>query len=61
VRIRAIDCNGTWTEDDRGYVDAPVTAPLSDAEAARLMPTLTLRVGDARPHIRGRIREYLPL
>lgn len=61
ARIRGIDPAGEWIEDDRGYVDAPVTAPLSPEQVARRLPTLPLRVGDARPHVRGRIREYLPL
>lgn len=61
TRIRAIDPDGTWDEDDRGYVDVPVTKPLTELQAARRFPTLTLHLGDARPHVRGRIREYLTL
>jgi hypothetical protein len=48
-------------ENDDGYVDAPVTAPLNDAEIARRLPTLSIRVGDPRPHVRGKIREYVVL
>jgi DNA invertase Pin-like site-specific DNA recombinase len=61
TRIRAIDPTGTWKPDDRGYVEAPVTKPLTALQAARQFPTLNLHLGDARPHIRGKIREYLPL
>jgi DNA invertase Pin-like site-specific DNA recombinase len=61
ARVRGIDPAGTWEEDDRGFVDAPVTSPLSEAQIAKQLPTLSLQLGDARPRIRGRIREYLPL
>ncbi len=61
ARIRGIDSDGEWVEDDRGYVDAPVTGPLSPEQVARRLPTLSLGVGDFRPHVRGRIREYLLL
>jgi hypothetical protein len=61
TRIRAVDPNGTWTEDDRGYADIPVTAPLTDLQIAEQLPTLGLRLGDSRPHVRGKLREYLPL
>jgi len=30
-------------------------------EIAEGFPTLGLRLGAARPHVRGKIREYLPL
>jgi hypothetical protein len=59
--VRGVDPNGTWDQDDRGYYDVPVTGPLSDAEIARQFPNLPVKVGDYRPHIRGKIREYLPL
>ena len=61
VRVRGIDPTGQWVEDDRGYVEAPVTAPLSELEIARRFPGLPIRLGDARPHVRGKIREYLPV
>jgi DNA invertase Pin-like site-specific DNA recombinase len=61
VRVRGIDPAGQWTEDDRGYVEAPVTGPLSDLQIAERLPTLAIRLGDPRPHVRGKIREYLPL
>ena len=61
VRVRAVDPAGTWHEDDRGYVDVPVGDELDDAEIARKFPTLPMRLGDQRPRVRGKIREYLPL
>jgi hypothetical protein len=30
TRIRGIEPDGRWKKDDRGYVDAPVTKPLTD-------------------------------
>jgi hypothetical protein len=60
ARIRGIDPNGTWQEDDRGFADVPVTRPLTDVEIAEGFPTLGLRLGADRPHVRGKIREYLP-
>jgi DNA invertase Pin-like site-specific DNA recombinase len=61
TRIRATDPDGTWARDDRGYADIPLTAPLDDVQVARQFPALGLRIGDHRPHVRGKIREYLPL
>lgn len=61
TRIRAIDPTGIWDEDDRGYADAPVTKPLTALQAARQFPTLELQLGQARPHVRGKIREYVAL
>ena len=61
TRIRAVDPDGTWQRDDRGYADIPLTKPLSDLEAAERFPALGIRLGDPRPHVRGKIREYLPL
>jgi DNA invertase Pin-like site-specific DNA recombinase len=61
ARVRAVDPEGTWHEDDRGYADAPLTPPLTDLQIAEQFPTLTVRLGDPRPHVRGKIREYLPL
>lgn len=60
-RIRGIHPDGQWTEDSRGYIRAPVTAPLSDPTITRLFPTLPLRVGDHLPRVRGKMREYLTL
>jgi hypothetical protein len=61
TRVRAVKPNGTWHADDRGYVEAPLTKPLTPFEVAEQFPTLGLRLGDTRPHVRGKIREYLPL
>jgi DNA invertase Pin-like site-specific DNA recombinase len=61
ARIRAVDPQGTWERDDRGYADIPLTPPLTDLQAAEQLPTLGIRVGDHRPHVKGKIREYLPL
>ncbi|MEV6820480.1 hypothetical protein AB0M72_17160 [Nocardiopsis dassonvillei] len=59
VRIRAIDPDGKWEDDDRGYAAVPVGPPLTNDEIAEQLPGLSLRVGDARPHVRGKLREYL--
>lgn len=61
TRVRAVQPGGDWNWDDRGYADVPLTAPLSDLEIAEKFPTLGIRPGDRRPHVRGKIREYLPL
>ena len=61
TRVRAVQPDGDWNWDDRGYADVPLTAPLSDLEIAEKFPTLGIRPGDHRPHVRGKIREYLPL
>lgn len=64
TRVRGIDpsipCDD-WDEDDRGYVDVPVTKPLSDVEIAQRFPTLPVQIGEERSRVRGKIREYLPL
>jgi DNA invertase Pin-like site-specific DNA recombinase len=39
--VRAVDPNGTWAEDDRGYADVPVTAPLTELQIAELRPGRT--------------------
>lgn len=59
ARIRAVDPAGTWERDDRGYADIPLTVPLDDVEVAQQFPALGLRLGDLRPHVKGKIREYL--
>jgi len=61
ARVRAVRPDGTWQYDDRGYADVPLTAPLTGAQIAEQFPTLGIRTGDARPHVRGKIREYQPL
>jgi DNA invertase Pin-like site-specific DNA recombinase len=45
----------------RMYDDGELTSPLTDLQVAEQLPTLGIRLGDARPHVRGKIREYLPL
>lgn len=62
ARVRAVDPEVAWNaDDDRGYADlgkalsAPVTDP---AQVADLVPA-GLWVGDLRPHIKGKIREYV--
>ncbi|MGZ0153768.1 recombinase family protein (plasmid) [Kribbella sp. WER1] len=61
TRVRAVDPAGTWHEDDRGYADIPMTAPLDNAAIDRELPTLPMRLGDRREHQRGKIREYVTL
>jgi DNA invertase Pin-like site-specific DNA recombinase len=61
ARIRAVDPDGTWERDDRGYAAIPLTPPLTGLQVAEQFPTLGIRLGDHRPHVRGKIREYLPL
>lgn len=63
VRVRAVDPDlTTWGKnDDRGYADVAVSAPLTDLQIATQFPTLGIRLGDHRPHVRGKIREYISL
>jgi DNA invertase Pin-like site-specific DNA recombinase len=61
ARIRAVDPEGAWQRDDRGYADIPLTPPLTEIQIAEQFPTLGLRLGDHRPHVKGKIREYLTL
>jgi hypothetical protein len=35
--------------------------PLDDLEIAEQLPTLGIRNGDERPHVRGKLREYVVL
>jgi hypothetical protein len=57
-RIRAVQPDGTWQRDDRGYADIPVTSPLTSQQIAEQFPTLGLRPGARKPHVRGKLREY---
>jgi hypothetical protein len=51
-----------WREDDRGYADVPVSRkPLDDLQIAGQLPTLGIHNGDRRPHVRGKLREYIVL
>ncbi|MCK9868867.1 hypothetical protein MRI28_04245 [Nocardiopsis dassonvillei] len=43
VRIRAIDPDGKWEDDDRGYAAVPVGPPLTNDEIAEQLPGLSLR------------------
>ncbi|WJJ14651.1 recombinase family protein (plasmid) [Prescottella equi] len=63
VRVRSVDPDLTkWGKnDDRGYADVAVSAPLTDLQIATQFPTLGIRLGDHRPHVRGKIREYISL
>lgn len=62
TRMRAVDPDASaWREDDRGYADVPVGPPLTQLQIAERFPTLGLRLGDERPHVRGKLREYLTL
>lgn len=61
TRVRAVDPTGRWEPDDRGYVEVPISKPLTDAQIAKQLPTLGLRLGDERPHVRGKLREYITL
>ncbi|WP_432855141.1 hypothetical protein ACQPXB_21740 [Amycolatopsis sp. CA-161197] len=62
ARIRGVEADlAKWDTDDRGYADVPVTKPLSELQIATRLPTLGIAIGDHRPHIRGKIREYVSL
>ncbi|MEW2506022.1 hypothetical protein AB0878_36780 [Amycolatopsis sp. NPDC047767] len=62
ARIRGVEADlAKWDTDDRGYADVPVTKPLTELQIARRLPTLGIALGDHRPHVRGKIREYVSL
>ncbi|MFC0438034.1 recombinase family protein [Kutzneria buriramensis] len=62
ARVRAVDPDPSkWDTDDRGYADVPVSKPLTELQIAKLLPTLGLSLGDERPHVKGKIREYVNL
>ncbi len=61
ARVRAVRPGEAWDRDDRGYADVPLTRPLTDMQIAGQFPTLGIRPGDRRPHMRGKLREYLAL
>lgn len=62
ARIRAAEPDlSKWDTDDRGFADIPVTTPLTELQIAKQLPTLGLSLGDDLPHVKGKIREYLPL
>lgn len=60
--VRAVDPDpARWDCDDRGYADVPVGPPLTPLQVAQRLPTLGITIGDPRPHVRGKIREYVTL
>lgn len=65
ARVRAVARTaGQWTPDpDRPrFFEIPVGSALTKrADVVRDVPGIPLNIGDTRPHVRGRIREYLPL
>jgi hypothetical protein len=62
ARVRAVDPDlSKWREDDRGYADVPVGDPLTDPQIAEQLPDLDVRNGSTRPHVRGKLREYIVL
>ncbi|MFQ6230615.1 recombinase family protein [Nocardia sp. NPDC002869] len=61
ARVRGVSPGGQWRTDDRGYADVPLTAPLTDIQIAEQLPTLGLRLGDERHHVKGKLREYVRL
>jgi DNA invertase Pin-like site-specific DNA recombinase len=62
ARVRAVEADlSKWHTDDRGYADVPVTKPLTELQTAKQLPTLGIALGDERPHVRGKIREYVSL
>ncbi|WP_337824590.1 recombinase family protein [Amycolatopsis sp. A1MSW2902] len=62
ARVRGVDPDlDKWGEDHRGYADVPVTKPLTELQIAERLPTLGLTLGDPRPHVKGKIREYVAL
>ncbi|MEV0070941.1 recombinase family protein [Amycolatopsis sp. NPDC050768] len=62
ARIRSVEADlAKWDTDDRGYADVPVTKPLTELQIATRLPTLGIALGDHRPHLRGKIREYVSL
>jgi hypothetical protein len=61
ARIRVDPDLSKWDKDDRGYADVPVTKPLTELQVAKRLPTLGIALGKARPHVRGKIREYVSL
>jgi hypothetical protein len=62
ARMRAVEAElSKWDTDDRGYADVPVTTPLTEVQIAQQLPTLGIALGDHRPHVRGKVREYVSL
>jgi DNA invertase Pin-like site-specific DNA recombinase len=62
ARVRSVDPDPSkWDTDDRGYADVPVSKPLTELQIAKRLPTLGLSLGNERPHVKGKIREYVNL
>lgn len=62
ARVRAVDPDlSKWDTDDCGFADIPVTKPLTELQIAKKLPTLGIALGEHRPHVRGKIREYMSL
>ncbi|MFJ2829302.1 hypothetical protein ACIPC1_17330 [Streptomyces sp. NPDC087263] len=61
VRVRSVAPDPSkWREDDRGYADVSVGhAPLDNLQIAERLPALGTRNGDPRPHVRGKLHEYI--
>ncbi|WP_280264660.1 recombinase family protein [Nocardia wallacei] len=57
-RVRAVDPDGRWQADDRGYWDVPVGPPLTDIQVAAMFGH-SLALGERRPAVKGRLREYI--
>ncbi|MFI5867284.1 hypothetical protein [Streptomyces sp. NPDC051546] len=61
VRVREI-LDGRWEWDETGEKAAlPLSAPLTAAELAERFPNLPFALGDTRPMVRGKLREYISL
>lgn len=64
ARVRGVDPDVEWNpDDDRGYADIgkALSAPLTDLNIARRLPRLTVQLGDSKPHVKGKLREYISL
>ncbi|MFI8230847.1 hypothetical protein ACIGDI_18595 [Streptomyces sp. NPDC085900] len=59
-RVRAV-LDEPWEQREQGKDAVPIGAPLSAWELTDALPGLPFALGDARPMIRGKIREYLAL
>ncbi|MEU5137426.1 hypothetical protein [Streptomyces californicus] len=59
-RVRAV-LEGDWEENQKGKVAVPIGPPLTADELTGAFPGLPFTLGDSRPMVRGKIREYLAL
>ncbi|MFE7802529.1 hypothetical protein [Nocardia sp. NPDC057440] len=59
-RVRAVDPDGRWQADDRGYWDVPVGPPMSEVEIAAMFGP-HLQLGEWRLPVKGKLREYIPI